>query len=325
MDVVVEAVPEDLALKQRVFAELDELCPTGCVLASNTSALPIARIAERCVHKDRVIGLHFFSPVHEMPLLEIVRAPATSQRAVATAIALARRLGKTPIVVADAPGFYTTRVLGFYLMAALRLAEHGHAIADIDAGARDVGWPVGPFALLDEVGIDVGAKVLHTLASAFPARVEIPDAVDRFLAEERFGRKSGRGFYVYPKDKKKRIDPEVMRFFAGRPTKGRAATPESLGERLTFVFAMEAVRCLEEGVVSGPSDGDVGAVLGLGYPPLRGGPFRHVDSLGIANVVARLDELGEVHGPGYEVPDSLRELARTGRRFADVPASAEGA
>jgi 3-hydroxyacyl-CoA dehydrogenase/enoyl-CoA hydratase/3-hydroxybutyryl-CoA epimerase len=316
MDLVIEAVPENLELKQSVFEELDRICPPTTVLATNTSALPVAQVAARVAHPDRVAGLHFFSPVHRMPLLEIVRTEKTSPRTLATCLAYARTIGKTPIVVADGPGFYTTRVLGFYLMAALDLVRQGHAIESVDRGARRVGWPVGPIALMDEVGVDVGAKVSRTLARAWPDRIQLPETVERFLAEQRFGRKSGRGFYVYPPGGKKHVDPAVYAFFDGRPTTAPAVSDDELGERLTLVAALEAVRCLEEGVVDGPDDGDVGAVFGFGYPPLRGGPFHHLDLLGLDAVLRRLEAFVDRHGAMYAAPELLRAMARDGRTFA---------
>lgn len=318
MDLIIEAVPESLPLKQEVFAQLEALAPRTTILASNTSALPIAAIGARLAHKDRLIGLHFFSPVPKMPLLEIVRAPETSQATIAACLRFATQIGKTPIVVADGPGFYTTRMLGFYLMAALEMILGGATIEEVDRGARKIGWPVGPIALLDEVGIDVGAKVAKTLAEAFPGRISVPDSVDMFLGQERFGRKSGRGFYLYPPKGKKKVDPEVYSFFKGRVEAKVRPDPEELGERLTMIAAMEAVRCLEEGILASADDGDIGGVFGIGYPPLRGGPFRHLEELGLEVVVARLSRLRERYGEAYAAPQLLTELAAAGRTFSSL-------
>jgi 3-hydroxyacyl-CoA dehydrogenase/enoyl-CoA hydratase/3-hydroxybutyryl-CoA epimerase len=326
MDLIIEAVPEVLGLKQDVFAQLEAMTPRTTILASNTSALPIGRIAERLTAKDRVIGLHFFSPVSKMPLLEIVKTPETSAQTLATCLKYAAQIGKTPIVVNDGPGFYTTRVLGFYLMAALEMVQAGHSIEAVDRGARMVGWPVGPITLLDEVGIDVGAKVSKTLAEAFPQRITVPPTVDQFLAEKRFGRKTGRGFYVYPADKKsllgrrgkKQVDPQVYDYFAGRTAIAGEDSPEELGERLTLIAALEAVRCLEAGILQSPRDGDIGAVFGFGYPPMRGGPFRHIDSLGPGAVLTRVAGLRERYGDAYAAPELLVRLAREGKNFASM-------
>ncbi len=326
MDLIIEAVPEVLTLKQEVFAQLEAMVPRTTILASNTSALPITRIAERLQHRDRVIGLHFFSPVSKMPLLEIVKTAETSPQTLATCLRYAAQIGKTPIVVNDGPGFYTTRVLGFYLMAALEMVQAGHSIEAVDRGARMVGWPVGPITLLDEVGIDVGAKVSKTMAAAFPDRIKVPDTVDQFLSEKRLGRKSGRGFYVYPPEQRgllarkarKHVDPQVYSYFSGRQAIAEETNPEELGERLTLIAAMEAVRCLESGILQSPRDGDIGAVFGFGYPPMRGGPFRHIDALGPGAVLTRLAVLRERHGDVYAAPELLVRLAREGKNFASL-------
>ncbi len=320
MDLVIEAVPEVLALKQSVFAELEQVTSEACILASNTSALPISAIAERVGRKDRVVGLHFFSPVPKMPLLEVVRTDETSPATLATALEFAARIGKTPVVVHDGPGFYTTRVLGFYLMAAIELLVRGHSIEEVDRGARLVGWPVGPLALLDEVGIDVGAKVARTLADHFGDRISVADGVDAFLADGRLGRKSRRGFYLYPEEGKKRPDLSVYDFFPGRASSPPRVNPDELGERLTLIAALEAVRCLEEEVIASPRDGDVAAVFGFGYPPLRGGPFRHLDQRGTRAALTRIEMFETRHGSAFSVPDLLRELAASGGEFESLEA-----
>ncbi len=319
MDLVIEAVPEQLALKQAVFAELDAMVPNTTILASNTSALPIAAIGERMRRRERLVGLHFFSPVRKMQLLEIVAAPETAPETLATCLAFAVSIGKTPIVVKDGPGFYTTRVLGFYLMAAVALIEKGYSIEDIDRGAKAVGWPVGPIALLDEIGIDVASKAANTLAGAFPERMKMSAGVQTFIEHKRLGRKAGKGFYVYPPNERKRVDPSVYALFSGRPTTSPKVSPDELGERLTMIAALEAIRCLEEGVLGDADDGDVGAVFGLGYPPMRGGPFRHFDLVGLSTLVNRLASLRERFGDAYRAPQLLTQLASEGTCFADVP------
>lgn len=317
MDLIIEAVPEVLALKQDVFADLESRVGEEVVLASNTSALPIAKIGAKLRHKDRFLGLHFFSPVPKMQLLEIVKTADTSPQTIATALRFAAQIGKTPVVVSDGPGFYTTRVLGFYLMAALELIQAGHTIEQVDRGARSVGWPVGPLALLDEVGVDVGAKVAGTLAEHFPERIRVDPGMEAFLGAKRLGRKSKRGFYVYPDKGRKRPDPGAYAFFSGRPSAPPAGDPEELGERITLVAALEAVRCLDEGIIASSDDGDVGAVFGFGYPPLRGGPFRHLELRGLDTVLGRVRNLHERFGPTYAPPAALERLAEEGRGFAE--------
>ncbi|MCA9658483.1 MAG: enoyl-CoA hydratase/isomerase family protein, partial [Myxococcales bacterium] len=325
MDLIIEAVPENLELKKRVFAELESIVPETTILASNTSALPLTEIGADLEHKGRFVGLHFFSPVPKMPLLEIIRTEHTSAETLAASLRFATQIGKTPIIVRDGPGFYTTRVLGFYLMHALEMVLAGHTVEEIDSGARKVGWPVGPITLLDEVGIDVGAKVAKTLGKAFPERIQVPDTVDSFISEGRLGRKSGRGFYVYPgadgkkgaKKGKKEVDSGVYAFFKGRKELGgERPHPEELGERLTLVCAMEAIRCLEEGILAGPDDGDIGAVFGFGYPPMRGGPFRHIDTLGAGVILDRVLTLQGRYGDAYAAPELLQKIAKDRTTFA---------
>lgn len=326
MDMIIEAVPENLELKKRVFAELESLVPETTILASNTSALPLTQIGADLEHKGRFVGLHFFSPVPKMPLLEIIKTEHTSPETLAASLRFATQIGKTPIIVRDGPGFYTTRVLGFYLMAALEMVQAGHTIEEVDGGARKVGWPVGPITLLDEVGIDVGAKVAKTLGAAFPGRITVPDTVDTFLAQKRLGRKSGLGFYAYPdadggkkKKGKKEVDPKVYDFFKGRATlSGDRPHPEELGERLTLICAMEAIRCLEEGILERPDDGDIGAVFGFGYPPMRGGPFHHIDTLGAGVILDRMLALQGSYGDAYAAPTLLKELAKDRLTFASL-------
>ncbi len=316
-DLVIEAVFEDLELKRKVLAQVEEIVDPGAVFASNTSALPIAKIASGARHPQRVLGMHYFSPVPKMPLLEIVRAPQTSEEALATARAFAVAQGKTPIVVADGPGFYTTRILAPYLNEAMLLLEEGARIEALDRAMKDFGYPVGPIALLDEVGIDVGAHVAEDLGSAFAHRgLGSSTALPRLLAEGYRGRKNRKGFYVYPspgKRGRKRPDEAVYALLGGVPRRDVPAA--EIQDRLALLMVNEAAHCLGEEVIGSPRDGDLGAVLGLGFPPFRGGPFHHVDSLGAAAVVDRLRELADRLGPRFEPAPVLEELAASGGRF----------
>ena len=306
-DLVVEAVIEDIEVKRRLLAELEPRLGGEAILGSNTSTIPIARLAEALERPERLVGIHFFSPVHRMPLVEVIRHPGSSEAAVRRAVSLAARLGKTPIVVADGAGFYTSRILSPYLAQGAALLLEGAGIAEVDEAARAAGFPVGPLELLDEVGIDVAAKAAGTMAAAFPDRMPSPEGFRRLVEEGRLGRKSGRGFYDYS-GKKKRPDPAVLALLEGarspRPPDRAAA-----GERLVLAMAAEAVRCLEEGIIAQPRDGDVGAVLGLGFPPFTGGPFRHLDALGAATALRRLEELARAHGPVFAPPALLGERA----------------
>ncbi|NOZ95380.1 MAG: fatty acid oxidation complex subunit alpha FadJ, partial [Acidobacteria bacterium] len=316
-DLVIEAVFEDLALKKKVLAQAEEILDPEAVLATNTSALPIARIAEDARHPERILGMHYFSPVPKMPLLEIVVAELTSPEALATARAFGVAQGKTPIAVKDGPGFYTTRILAPYLNEAMLLLEEGAAIEELDRAMRDFGFPVGPMALLDEVGIDVGAHVALDLGRVYADRGLGASKVLPLLHETGYrGRKNGRGFYIYPpkgSKKRKEPNPEIYRILGVTPVRG--ISPDAIRDRLALVMVNEAAHCLDEGVIASPRDGDLGAVLGLGFPPFRAGPFHHVDAVGAAAITDHLRRLAEDHGTRFEPAPVLLELAKTGGRF----------
>jgi len=318
-DLVIEAVFEDLELKRRVVAETEERIAEDAVFASNTSALPISEIARDARHPERILGMHYFSPVHKMQLVEIVRADCTSDRAVDTACALAVSQGKSVIVVKDRPGFYTTRILAIYLNEAMLALAEGAAIDAVDRALKDFGYPVGPLALLDEVGIDVGAHVSEFLGQAFAERQGAPsDALQKLFNAGYRGRKNRRGFYLYPEQRPKGprpVNEEVCSLIGAAPR--RKFSPVLLARRIALTMVNEAIHCLQEGVIASPRDGDVGAVFGLGFPPFRGGPLRYVDSEGAATIVDWLDDLAQQHGPRFQPAELLRGMARTGKRFHD--------
>lgn len=282
---------EDLDTKRQVIAELEAALPSDTVIASNTSALPIAEIAAGAKHPERIVGMHFFSPVHRMPLVEVVCPPGASADAVATVVALASAMGKTPIVVGDGPGFYTTRVISALSAAAFALLMEGSRIDEIDAAMTAFGWPVGPFTLADEVGL---AVALHAGETAARIRGTTGPAVLRaMVAEGMQGKRNARGFYLYSDGrgdarerrggprldgKRKTPNPRVHELagIAPRPA------PKDAALRLTGAFVDEALRCLDEGILRSPEEGDLGAVLGLGFPPFLGGPFRYAAAKGIA-------------------------------------------
>jgi 3-hydroxyacyl-CoA dehydrogenase/enoyl-CoA hydratase/3-hydroxybutyryl-CoA epimerase len=312
-DVVIEAVFEELELKRRVLAETEAATSDECVVASNTSSIPIGEIAAGSARPEHVLGMHFFSPVHRMPLLEVVRTAQATPRALATAVGLGRRLGKHVIVVNDGPGFYTTRALSFYMNEAAWVLEEGAAIEDIDGAMTGFGFPVGPMTLFDEVGIDVGAKVALVMERHFGERMAAPPSTAKLLEDGRKGRKSQKGFYTYD-GKKKRVDPTVYTVLPGGASR-RRFDRKDIQERLTLAFLNEAVLCLQDGILRSPRDGDVGAIFGLGFPPFRGGPFRYLDTLGAAVAVDALDRLRAAHGPRLEAAGMLRDMARKGDRF----------
>lgn len=316
-DLVIEAVFEDLELKRRVLAEIEGRVATTTVFASNTSALPIGQIAAHAHYPERVVGMHYFSPVPKMPLLEIVVAEKTARWAVDTARAFGTAQGKTCIVVKDGPGFYTTRILAPYLNEAVLLVEEGAAVEDVDRAMKDFGYPVGPLALIDEVGIDVGAHVARDLGRAFADRgLEGSGAMPRLFEAGLEGRKNGRGFYLYPAGKKKGPKPVNSRVYQllGGAGRRRVAAAE-IQDRLALLMVNEAVHCLQDGIIGSARDGDLGAILGLGFPPFRGGPFRWVDSSGRGRIVARLEALAAAHGERFRPAGLLAEVVENRGKF----------
>ena len=313
-DLVIEAVLEDVTLKQSVLRDVEAVAKDTLVFASNTSSIPIREIAGASKRPAQVVGMHYFSPVQKLPLLEIVATDQNPDWVLGTAFAAGRAQGKTPIIVGDAPGFYTTRVIALYMNEALLLAEEGVNVRDLDRAMRDFGFPVGPITLLDEVGIDVGVRINKVLKGPFAARGIALSTKGEALVQAGFlGRKSGKGFYVYGHGKgEKEPNEAALRLLGG------ARRPPDAGEiqeRLGLVMVNEAVRCFEEGVLRSPTDGDVGAVFGLGFPPFLGGPFWYTDRLGAPALVAKLEALQARHGARFAPAETLRELAATGGGF----------
>ena len=269
IDLVIEAAVERLKVKKQIFADLDRRCPERTILATNTSALPISEIAAATRRQDRVIGLHFFNPVHRMPLVEIVATPHTSIETTERITALVRALGKVPIVVSDSPGFLVNRVLMPYLLEAVELFDLGVAPIQIDRAMLNFGMPMGPLRLVDEVGCDVALHVAETLADAFPNRMQVPAILQRLVDSGSFGRKCESGFYLYGTDQKpERPDPEVIAF---RTRPSRAMGETEIVRRLVGAMRDEAALCLEEGVAASREDTNLAMTLGTGYPPFRSG------------------------------------------------------
>jgi len=314
-ELVIEAVFEDLNVKRQVLKETEEVTSETCVFASNTSSLPITDIALNAKRKDLVLGMHFFSPVHKMPLLEIIETKDTARRATEVAMAFGRRIGKHVIVVGDGPGFFTTRALSPYMNEAAHLLEEGVAVDAIDKAMRDFGFPVGPITLLDEVGIDVGAKVQKILHHAFGARMDPPASMAKLVADGRQGRKNARGFYRYGGgSKSKEVDSTVYALMPSGAGQ-KAMDPKLIQERLFHAFLNESAYCLQEGILRKPVDGDIGAIFGLGFPPWWGGPFRSIDKLGAKTVLETLKRLQGQHGARFDPAPILGEYAASGRRF----------
>ena len=314
VDLVIEAVFEDLEVKRQVLREVEAVTSPGTVFASNTSSIPIAQIAEASSRPETVVGMHYFSPVEKMPLLEVVVTDKTSKEAEATAVAYGLAQGKTVIVVNDGTGFYTSRILGPYTAEAFHLLAEGATVEDIDQAIETWGFPVGPLRLADEVGIDVGAKIAVILVDAFGERMAPPKMMENLVAADRKGRKNRKGFYSYDQSGKRGgVDATVYSDLGIEP-KGMVSRSE-IQERITLAMINEAARCLEEGILRSAHDGDIGAVMGLGFPPFRGGPFFWIDQQGADRVVERLRALEEKHGPRFAPAKVLVEAAESGRTF----------
>lgn len=311
--VVVEAVFEDIGLKQKILADLEKNAPDKWIFATNTSALPIAKIAEKSEHPERVLGMHFFSPVEKMPLLEIIITDKTAPWATARAVALGQKMGKQIIIVKDSPGFYTTRALSFYLAEAAAMLSEGVHMERIDKALTDAGFAVGPITLCDEVGIDVGAHVLDTLVEAFPDRMTKPDGLTKVIESGRQGRKNGKGFYLYEDGKKGGPDMDVYNVVGIKPNNNLSIN--EIVDRCMLSFVNESVRCLQEGILRHAYDGDIGAVFGLGFPPFWGGPFKYVDHIGAKVIVDLLNGLADKVGPRFKPCELLEEYAKEEKLF----------
>jgi 3-hydroxyacyl-CoA dehydrogenase/enoyl-CoA hydratase/3-hydroxybutyryl-CoA epimerase len=317
-DVVIEAVPENLDLKRQVLADTEAVIRDDAVFASNTSSIPITEIAAEAEHPERVLGMHYFSPVPQIPLLELIVTDETSEEALATAYDAGLTQGKTVIVVNDGPGFYTTRILALYMNEALLLLEEGGDIEAIDAAMEQWGFPMGPFELFDLVGIDVAAKITEIMGNRLgDGTYHISDRAAALADANLLGQKTNRGFYTYEehdgKKEQDELNADVYRFFAG-PERTDIDTA-TIQQRLGLMMVNAAIRCLEDGVLRSPTDGDLGAVFGLGFPPFRGGPFRYVDQEGAAGIVVTLESLADALGPRYAPSALLHEHAATETTF----------
>ena len=313
VDIVLEAVVENLEVKQKVLAALEERIGERAIFASNTSTLPISDIAARAVRPERVVGMHFFNPVHRMPLVEVISGQRSSPEAVSTVHAFALELGKVPVVVRDAPGFLVNRILMLYFNEALRLLSEGVTIADADAAMLAFGMPMGPFALMDEIGLDTGQHAASVLEAAFGKRIGAATSVlQTMVAAGKLGKKNGKGFYLYKAGHRTQPDPSASVVPAGSALR---LPVETLQERMVLAMVNEATVCLEDAVVREPRDVDIAMVFGTGFPPFRGGLLRYADSIGEAVLVDRLSRLADAHGERFRPAGLLRDMVREERRF----------
>ncbi len=321
-DVVVEAVVERLDVKRKVLADLEARAGKGAILATNTSSLSIDELAKGLKRPERLAGMHFFNPVHRMPLVEIVRGHKTSPETVERLAALAIKMGKTPVVTRDAPGFLVNRILGPCLNEAGHLLDESWEVAAVDRAWRDFGMPMGPFRLIDEIGIDVVRHAGEALAKGLGARLTPAPALLALAESGRLGRKNGRGFYRYRDGRKPRFDRSVDADI-GWSGPGPRGDPAIVRERLVLAMINEAARVLQEGVVDSAADVDLGMVMGAGFPPFRGGLLRYADTRGAASLVRDLETLRDRWGARFEPAALLVRLAESGERFhADGGAAA---
>jgi 3-hydroxyacyl-CoA dehydrogenase/enoyl-CoA hydratase/3-hydroxybutyryl-CoA epimerase/3-hydroxyacyl-CoA dehydrogenase/enoyl-CoA hydratase/3-hydroxybutyryl-CoA epimerase/enoyl-CoA isomerase len=313
-DVVIEAVVEDEAVKTRLYQELQAVLKPGAILASNTSTISITRMAGATAHPERFAGLHFFNPVDRMQLVEVIRGARTDDVTTATLVALAKRIGKSPIVVRDCPGFLVNRILFPYLNESLVLLEEGASPRAIDKAATDFGMPLGPITLNDLVGLDTSLYAGRVINTAFADRAVKTRVLDELVAAKRLGQKSGAGFYSYAKGSRGSDDPAFAAILERCRSGRRDIGPEEMTDRLFLPMLVEASRVLEEGIVREPADVDMGLILGIGFPAFRGGLLRWADTLGLKAVLEKLKRY-EGLGPRFRLTEQLLRLAAEGKGF----------
>jgi len=320
VDIVIEAVVENPKVKKAVFAELEPLVPEGAIIASNTSTISIDSLAAGLRRPENFVGMHFFNPVHMMPLVEVIRGSKSSDAAVATTVLLAQKMGKTPVVVNDCPGFFVNRVLFPYFAGFHMLLRDGADFQAVDKVMERFGWPMGPAYLMDVVGMDTAVHAANVMAQGFPDRMQ-PDfmsTTEVMVQAGRLGQKSGKGYYAYAPDKKgrpkKSADPASYELIAPEVAARREFGPEEVVARCMVPMVNEVARCLEERIVATPQEADMALIYGIGFPPFRGGACRYVDQMGAARFVALADRFASL-GKLYEAPQLLRDMAAAGRKF----------
>lgn len=321
VDIVIEAVTENPRIKEAVLADTEKSVRENTIIASNTSTISITRLAKALQRPENFVGMHFFNPVHMMPLVEVIRGEKTSEEAIATTVVLAQKMGKTPIVVNDCPGFLVNRVLFPYFGAFDLLLKDGADFQQIDKVMEKFGWPMGPAYLMDVVGIDTGVHGAEVMAEGFPDRMK-PDykgSIQTMYEAKRLGQKNDVGFYKYELDRKgkkaKTVDPTAYDVIAPVISgEKREFDPQEIIDRMMLAFCNETVRCLEDNIVATPAEADMAMIMGVGFPPFRGGPCRYIDQTGVAEYVALCDKYAHL-GKAYEAPQMLRDMAANNKKF----------
>jgi len=311
VDLVIEAVVERMDVKKKIIDDLEVVVDEKTIIASNTSSLSVTEMAEHATHSGRVIGMHYFSPVPKMPLLEIITTPHTEDWVTSRCLELGFRQGKTCIVVKDSPGFYVNRILAPYMNEALLLLDEGIGIETIDRAFLDLGFPIGPLTLFDEVGLDIAAHTAGSMEAIVGNRegFVVHEGVVKMFESGRLGKKNKKGFYKYGdgKSKKKEPDSATYSFFKGA---GKGTLPVAdIQKRGLLLLLNEAVRCLDEGILRSPQDGDLGAVLGIGFLPFTGGPFSYIDQEGVGTIVKEMERLASAYGVRFKPCDRLVSMA----------------
>jgi 3-hydroxyacyl-CoA dehydrogenase / enoyl-CoA hydratase / 3-hydroxybutyryl-CoA epimerase / enoyl-CoA isomerase len=313
-------VVENPKVKKAVFAEVEGMVRDDTIIASNTSTISISYLAEGLKRPQNFVGMHFFNPVHMMPLVEVIRGKQSSDEAVAATVKLSQKMGKTPVVVNDCPGFFVNRVLFPYFAGFHMLLRDGADFMAVDKVMEKFGWPMGPAYLMDVVGMDTAVHAAGVMAEGFPDRMK-PDftSTTQLLVEaKRYGQKNGKGYYSYAPDKKgkpkKTPDPETYELIQGVVAERKEYAPDEIIARCMVPMVNEVARCLEERIVASPFEADMALIYGIGFPPFRGGACRYLDQMGVANFVALADKYAAL-GKLYDAPRLLRDMAAAGKKF----------
>ncbi len=313
-DLIIEAAVENIELKNKIFNELEAVIKPNAIVASNTSSLSITEMGKAFKHPERFVGMHFFNPPNKMPLVEVIAGERTSPETVATAVDICKKFGKTPLVVKDCAGFLVNRVFVPAANEVMWMLQEGVEESRLEKELLTFGMPMSPFVLADEVGNDVSFKVSKVLETAYGSRMKAPDLVQALYDQKLFGKKTGKGFYIW-KGKEKSPNPEIKRILAGYPKKFANLSDQDIQDRFILIMLNEAARCLEENVVENPAYLDMALIMGIGFPPFRGGLLRHADKLGIDYVVNRLKHFQETYGSRFTPAPLLLEMQKNRKTF----------